>query len=438
MSTKRDTIIASTIIITSLSTALVWGALSLNRDPFDKAYIPDPVSQQELNAARSLVQKQKWDEAAEILEQNALDGSVQAQFEYAMLFTKGWGVPRDLDKARDLLLQAVQRPFEDRGQAAFELGRIFRVSKGEDCSRIAFEWFTKSAQWGYVKAHAEIGKSYARGIGVKQDVEQALEHYRIAAQNNSASAILPLVTLIAKGSSTLPANPEKARVILDEFMPRLEIAARDGDARAARSIGRLYINDLVFDRDAEQALRWFSIAAGLGDAIAMHDMALLMMEHKKEFANSKEVLALLNESANRNYPAAITALGRLHLKKQFGLPSRKSVEYFNRGVEAGHPGSMEELARLYLNGKYVEYNLGRARELAELGVNLKHKGSKRLLEEIREAEVKDELATGAVSGTDIETGTKTETGALNNTDKEIVKETVNGTTNGTTADSEEG
>lgn len=389
MSTKKNTLIASTVILTSLSTVIVAGALSLHTNKVDTVYIPDPVTQQELNAAKTFAKKQKWSEAASILKRNAVGDNVQAKFEYAMLFAKGWGVPRDLEKARNLLLQAVQRPFKDRARAAFELGRVYRVSKGKDCSRIAFEWFTKAAQWGFIKAHNEIGKSYARGIGVDQDIEEALTHYRIAVQHNSTSAILPLVTLVAKGSSTLPPNRKKALAILNEFLPKLENAAKSGDARAARSIGRLYLNDLVIEADETKALRWLSISSGLGDAIAMHDMALLIMDTQKEFASQDEVLQLLKESAKRNYSAAITTLGRLHLKKQFGLPARKAVDYFNKGISAGHPGSMEELARLYFKGKYVEYNLERARDLAQQGTVLKHRGSKKLLDEIKEAEAQE-------------------------------------------------
>ena len=388
MNHEKKTTIASFVILGALSTIIVSTTLSL-RKPSDRTlYIPDPITQRELSRANSFAKKKNWQEAAKILERNAVGTNVQAKYEFAMLYVKGWGVPRDLEKARNLLLQAVQRPFKNRAKAAFELGRVYRMSKGEDCSRIAFEWFNKSVQWGYMKAHNELGKSYARGIGVDQNIELALKHYRIAAMHNSTSAVLPLIELLAKGSSTVPANPQKAAAILNEFMPKLEMAAKAGDARAARCIGRLYLNGMVGKPNKEEALRWFSIAAGLGDAIAMHDMALLILDTRKEFASKEDVLGLLNESIKRDYAAAITTLGRLHLKSQFGLPERKAFELFNKGVLAGHSGSMEELARLYLNGKHVQYNLKKARELAEQGSRLKHSGSKKLLKKIKKIEAK--------------------------------------------------
>jgi TPR repeat protein len=386
MKQDKKIIISSFLIVGALSTAIITSALNLHNSSNNLLYEPDPVTQKEIAQARAYGKENDWSKAAEILRRNAVGANVQAKYEYAMLYAKGWGVTRDLEKARNLLLQAVQSPFKDRARAAFELGRVYRMSKGEDCARISFEWFNKAAQWGYLKAHSDIGKSYARGIGVNQDVELALKHYRIAATQSASTAVLPLVELLATGSSTVPADPDKAIEILNEFMPRLEEAARGGDARAARSIGRLYVTSQLVEPNEEKALKWLSMASSLGDAIAMHDMALLVMETKKHFAEKEEVLGLLQESINRNYAAAITTLGRLHLKSKFGLPERKAVDLFKQGVAAGHTGSMEELGRLYFQGKYVQHDLEKARELAKLGAGLKHSGSKKLLEEIIKAE----------------------------------------------------
>ena len=393
MNHEQKTILASLLILTSLTSVIVASALSLRKPAYTTPYVPDPVTQRELSIAKNFAKNKDWQKAAEILSRNAVGSNVQAKYEYAMLHVKGWGVPRDLEKARILLLQVVQRPFKDRAKAAFELGRVYRMSKGEDCFRIAFEWFNKSVQWGYMKAHNELGKSYARGIGVNQNIELALKHYRIAAMHNSTSAVLSLIELLAKGSSTLPANPKMAAAILSEFLPKLEVAAKSGDARAARCIGRLYQNGLIAEPDNDEALKWLSIAASLGDAIAMHDMAILIMETKNEFANGIDVVELLTESMKRDYAAAITTFGRLHLNSKFGLPERKAAELFKKGTLAGHPGSMEELGRLYLKGKHVEYDIKKARNLAEQGSRLKHSGSRKLLEEIIKIEAEKNAGT---------------------------------------------
>lgn len=388
MSNQVKILFAGSVVLTALCTGMLGDEHYLHTTSAKSFHTPDPVAAQELSQARALGKARKWKAAATILERNAIGNNVQAKYEYAMLFIKGWGVPRDLEQARNLLLQAVQEPFRDRAKAAFQLGRVYRMSRGEDCARIAFEWFSKAAKWGYAKAHNELGKSYARGIGVEQNIDQALKHYRIAASHNSSSAVLLLVELLAKGSKTLPADPDRAFAVLNEFLPRLEIAAKAGDARAARCIGRLYANNLIMKANTEEALRWFSIAAGLGDAIAMHDMAMLLVESEDAFTSQQEILNLLNESVKRDYSAAITTLGRLHLIGKFGLPQKKAIHYFKQGVAAGHPGSMEELGQLYLKGKHVEHNLKQARALAEQGSHLKHAGSKRLLKKIKEAEAK--------------------------------------------------
>ncbi|KAG1700370.1 hypothetical protein GQR58_005066 [Nymphon striatum] len=123
----------------ALKKVIVTSALSLHEPVYTSHYLPDPIAQRELSLAKNYAKNKDWQKAAEILSRNAVGSNRPAKYEYALLYIKGWGVPRDLEKARNLLLQAVQRPFKDRAKAAFELGRVYRMSKGEDCSRIAFE-----------------------------------------------------------------------------------------------------------------------------------------------------------------------------------------------------------------------------------------------------------------------------------------------------------
>ena len=281
--------------------------------------VVDPVVVREIKQAKRLGKQGKWSKAAIILERNAKGSNPNAKLEYALLYTRGWGVTRDLERARNLLLQSVQRDFPARGRAAFELGRIYRNSRGKDCPRIAFEWFSKAVLWNYPKAHAELGKSYARGLGIEVNIERALHHYKAAAQYGSASAVVPLINLIARGSEAVEPNPDRAKRLLDEFLPLLERDANRGSAIAARTLGRLYQKSNLIIPNQAKAMHWYSIASSLGDAAAMHDLALLSMAQNKTYIDTQHALDLLRESAARGYSGAMTALGRLHLERQFNL-----------------------------------------------------------------------------------------------------------------------
>ena len=370
-------VLCVTIIITALS-----GIFYHQRIATDIT-VNDPVVERELTQAKRFIKQGDWKKAAPILERNAKGSNTQAKFEYALLFARGWGVKRDLERARNLLLQAVQRDFPARGRAAFELGRIYRKSRGEDCPRIAFEWFSKALEWNYLKAHVELGKSHARGLGIEVNIDHALNHYKLAAQYGSAAAVIPLINLIAHDRKTIAPDPGRAKLLLAEFMPMLERDANRGSATSARTLGRLYQNSHLLKSDFSKAMHWLSIASSLGDAAAMHDLALLNFSRDEKLVEAGIVLDLLKESAARGYGGAMTVLGRLHLKRQFNLKSEGAIAWFRKGIAAGHAGSMEELAKLYFTGKFIARDLKEARELAAQGALLNHRGSIALLKKIK-------------------------------------------------------
>ena len=78
---------------------------------------------------------------------------------------------------------------------------------------------------------------------------------------------------------------------------------------------------------------------------------------------------------------AYTELGRLHNKAAFGLAKSEARAWFERGVAAGHAGSMMELAKLHLQGKPGKGKLQEIVKLLKLGAAKGHRGCQRLLAE---------------------------------------------------------
>lgn len=358
-------------------------ALNLSRkDQFVNFSRKDtPLVVRETAAALQLQKKGDWAAAAEILSRNASTGYPDAKLSYAFQLTRGWGVTRDLDAARELLLQAVEQDFVGKADAAFELGRIYRLSSGPDCQIYAFEWFKKSLNWGKQKAHLELAKSHARALGVPQNINLARYHYRAAAQNGSPSAALSLVLLIYKTNQNNQ-GAQEARNVLREFLPVIEAAANKGKGRAARSLARLYERDGILPANIPRAIRWYEKASQAGERAAMHDLAMLALDQQTLPFTGKKIVEFLTASADLGYSGAMTALGRLHIGERFELKPKDAVAWFEKGIAAGHPGSMEEMARLFLNGKLVPKDVHSALDLAKRGAKLRHKGSKKLLLEI--------------------------------------------------------
>ncbi|MFK8035949.1 MAG: tetratricopeptide repeat protein [Hyphomicrobiales bacterium] len=346
-----------------------------------KSYVSGPVAMKAVADAKKLMRKTKWESAAERLKEHATAGNPEVLYEYGRILSNGWGTPRDLDKAREKLLLAVQHDFPKRSSTAYELGKLYQKSTGPDCNRIAFEWFVKAADWGHAKAYAELGRHYARGIGVDKDLKTAQIQYKKAAELGSASALLSFAKLLAGETNQSGSSIDAAKLIADA-VPLLEAEAAAGKAGSAKVLGRLYRDGTLLPPDLALAMRWLRRSALLGDTGGMHDLAQLLISTNENSTNSDEAIKWLKTAAARGDGSALTALGRLHVSSKFGLLPEEAVEYFKKGVKAGHPGSMTELAKIYFNGSLVHSNQKLALNLAERGAALGHKGAIKLLQSI--------------------------------------------------------
>jgi len=279
------------------------------------------------------------------------------------------------------LLKAVKN---DDAVAAFQLARIYKKTKGADCQKYAFRWFSKSSIWGEPKAYAELGNAYRKGRGVDVNFEKASEFFYKSAQHNFVSSVFSLIQLWEKGISEHKPNPTRARQYLSEFMPLIQKGIDEGNAIAARSLARLNYRSKLLKRDIKRAIYLYEIASAAGDPIAKHDLALIFLKHKKTKIFQQRAVELLHESAELNYAASFTALGRLHLKSAFGLPKQNALHWFESGAERGHGGALQELAKLYLAGDLVEHNYEKALGYAMEGQKLGHRGASRLLLQMQE------------------------------------------------------
>lgn len=390
----KQNILASTMLGAIILTAgMVYYTLAVPSGA-NKTVLINPMTAVDIMDAKELRRDGDWEQSAKLLSTHAYGSDPQAQYEFAYQIVRGWGLERDLDAALNLLLSAVQHPFPDRAKAAFELARIYRMSTGENCQTLAFEWFVKSANWGYSKSHLEIGKAYMRGLGVAPSFEDAIKHYRIASESGSASGVFSLVALLEKGMRGTSGDVDIAREVLNDFMPMLEAEASSGNGRAARTIARIYQSGTLRDKNMSLAVDWFTKGANAGDSASMHDLAVIMTDRLEAQTQDisglsqdhstleQEIIQLLKDSANKGYGGAMTALGRAHLSQKFDLKLKGAIEWFEQGVSAGHAGSMEELAHLLIDGKIVKRDIPRARKLAAQGAKLRHPGSINLLETI--------------------------------------------------------
>lgn len=346
----------------------------------------DPTIEEMIKQARGLQKVGRWTAAADLLTQLANDGHPVALFHLGRAYKNGWGLDADLEQARFIFMEAVRFSFAFRGETAYELGRLFQRSSGEHCAEIALQWFHKALSWDYPKAHVQLAKHYERGIGTERDLQQAFHHYEKAAIAGYPSSTINYARILLTGRYGSQKDPESAAFWAARAIEGLEKKASDGSASSAKTLGRIFRDGEFMAADRGLARDWFLRSADLGDAGAMHDLARMTLSGAPGEAEIQDALNWLRLAAKAEHGGALTALGRLHLKQAHGLQEIEAIDYLERGVEVGHPGAMEELARLYATGKLVPQDRTKAHELAEKGAARGHQGSASLLKELQKTD----------------------------------------------------
>lgn len=357
----------------------------------------NPMADEELKQARTLQKQGELTNAFEIFEHYALRGYPDAMFQTAKSYSRGWGVKPDLEKARHFFRLAVEYNFSYRGQTAYELGRLFQRSQGPDCNNIAVGWFKKAMEWNFKKASLQLSKHYELGLGVGQDIGQAVYYYEIATRAGYESALLKYAYILLKGRYGVTPDSERAYAMVEQAVFSLKRKVRVGSSTAAKQLGRLYQKGQLVPVNLEESRIWFLQAARLGSRGGMHDLAHVMLANKKPPIYHDEALVWLRKAASLGHGGAMTALGRFHLKEVYGLKKSMAVQWFEKGVEAGHGGAMQELAKLYDKGILVSRDRPEAIRLAQMGSNMGHSGSEKLLKKLLKASEKSKRTSKSLT-----------------------------------------
>ena len=160
--------LAATLLLLSFS-SLVFLKLGTSLRDEELSAPNDPEVNELISQARSLQRLGKWPEAVEILQPLATKGHPIAIYHLARAYKNGWGVSPDLETARDWFKKGVRYDFPYRGETAYEIGRLYQQSSGDDCNTIAVAWFHKALAWKFEKAHVQLAYHYRYGLGVDQD-----------------------------------------------------------------------------------------------------------------------------------------------------------------------------------------------------------------------------------------------------------------------------
>ena len=125
------------------------------------------------------------------------EGYSSAQYQMALVYQHGYGVPKDGKKAFDLFQLAADQNSPD---AQFELALLYTEGKlvKKDLKK-AFELTHKAAKKGLASAQFNLGVMYANGAGVKPNHFKASRWYQNSANQNYSLAQYNLALLYSEG-----------------------------------------------------------------------------------------------------------------------------------------------------------------------------------------------------------------------------------------------
>lgn len=182
--------------------------------------------------------------------QAADQGSAAAQYNLAIIYFLGDGVPKDLAQSAIFARRAAEQGYP-LGQA--HLGWHYQMGKGleKDLAQAA-HWYGLAAEQGNAIGQNNFGELFAIGEGVARDDAQALLWYRKAADQNLSFA--------------------------------------------QRSVGEFYRLGRGTARDPIQAALWLRRSASQGDEPALHQLIALFQEEHPERDCAKIVDTLKTEA----------------------------------------------------------------------------------------------------------------------------------------------
>ncbi|WP_105437137.1 SEL1-like repeat protein [Neorhizobium sp. T25_13] len=167
--------------------------------------------------------------------------------------------------------------------ALFEIGARFTDGKGvkSDLSEAA-NWYKLAADRGLAPAQYRLANLFEKGTGVSRDLTKAMTYYKQAADAGNASAMHNLAVLQASGAA---GQPDYAAAV-SWFTKAADFGVADSQFNLAILLAR----GNGVKQDLEESYKWFAVAAKGGDKDAAQkrdEVANAMRKEQLESARAK-------------------------------------------------------------------------------------------------------------------------------------------------------
>lgn len=198
------------------------------------------------------------DKAIAFFETAAAAGEPYAMNSLARLYASGEGVEADREKAIDWYLQAAALGH------TFAYNNLGYLLAEDNQADRALPLFQASAEAGDVYGYNNMGYAYQNGVGVEQDLAQAIAWYERAARGGQPNAPINLGLIYRDGGPGLDADPKRAAFWFAE-------AAGSGNPWGSVHLASLYEQGALGEApDPVQAAKLLARVAWIDSATGRH------------------------------------------------------------------------------------------------------------------------------------------------------------------------
>ena len=124
--------------------------------------------------------------ALQLFRSLAINGDAKAQYNLALMYNRGEGIPRDAQQAIYWYKKAAE---QGEAKAQVNLGFMYDNGVGvvKDAQQAVY-WYRKAAEQGEAKAQFNLGAIYANGIGLPKNYQQAYFWFLLASVSEDAAS----------------------------------------------------------------------------------------------------------------------------------------------------------------------------------------------------------------------------------------------------------
>lgn len=186
------------------------------------------------------------------------------------------------------------------------------------------------------------GTSFEYGWGVENDMKQAYEWYKKAADQKQAAAFNALGNLYRMGNGV--------KQDLDKALDCYQNGANGGNAQAMLNLGNCYYFGMGIDKDLAQAVKWWQNAADNGNAYAMAQMGDCYYSGLGVAKDQTKAVEYLTQAADKNVSSAQFRLGLMYYN---GEGVNQDRTYCKLLMQKARDGGLRE-AQDFLDKNYKE------------------------------------------------------------------------------------